>query len=115
LHFKLPNSELNQQMAAVRPGVFGDTGLTSFLKALFDLGATRPNLDVKLVGGSKSNGGLESFDIGARNLLLARRFLWMNGLIVSREDTGGSDYRTVRLEMAGGRVVVKDPHGSYEI
>ncbi len=115
LHFKLPNSDLNQQMANEKPAVFGDTGLKSFLEQLFNFGATRPNLDVKLVGGSKSLGSSDFFNIGERNLLLARRFLWMNGLIVSKEDTGGGDYRTVRLEMATGRVTVKDPRGTYEI
>jgi len=115
LHFKLPHSDLNQQMATEQPGVFGDTGLKSFLEQLFSFGATRPNLDIKLAGGSKSMGSSDFFNIGERNLLLARRFLWMNGLIVSKEDTGGGDYRTVRLEMATGRVTVKDPRGTYEI
>ena len=115
LHFKLPHSDINQQMAQQKPGVFGDTGMVTFLQELYDLGATKPNLDVKLVGGSKSMGSSDYFNIGARNLLLARRFLWMNGLIVSREDTGGGDYRTVRLEMATGKVTVKDPKGTYEI
>jgi chemotaxis protein CheD len=102
-------------MAVHRPAVFGDTGLTSFLQELLEAGATRPRLDVKLIGGSKSLGTSDFFNIGERNLLLARRFLWMNGLIVSREDTGGGDYRTVRLEIATGRVTVKDPRGVYEL
>ena len=114
LHFKLPHSELNPAMAAARPAVFGDTGLTAFLEGLFKLGATRPQLEVKLAGGAQAmNGG--SFNIGERNLLLARRFLWMNGLLVSKEDTGGHDYRTLRLEMATGRVMLQDPRGAYEL
>lgn len=115
LHFKLPESALNQEMASQKPGVFGDTGLASFLAGLLELGATRPHLEIKLVGGAKSLGSSDFFNIGERNLLMARRFLWMNGLIVSKEDTGGGDYRTVRLEMATGRVTVKDPRGTYEI
>ncbi len=59
--------------------------------------------------------GRNSFNIGERNLLLARRFLWMNGLLVSKEDTGGHDYRTLRLEMATGRVMLQDPRGAYEL
>lgn len=115
LHFKLPTSDLNQEMAVQKPAVFGDTGMAAFLKELFDLGATRPNLDMKLIGGAKSMPGSNFFNIGERNLLLARRFLWMNGLMVSREDTGGGDYRTVRMEMETGKVIVKDPRGTYEI
>ena len=115
LHFKLPNSDLNRPMAQSKPGVFGDTGLAFFLQELLGLGATRPQLDLKLIGGAKSLGPSDFFNIGERNLLLARRFIWMNGLIVSKEETGGGDYRTVRLEMATGRVTVKDPRGLHEI
>ncbi len=114
LHFKLPHSELNPRMAADKPGVFGDTGLKAFLEELFGQGATRPQLEIKLAGGAQSL-GTGSFNIGQRNLLLARRFLWMNGLLVSREDTGGHDYRTLRLEMATGRVLLQDPRGAYEL
>jgi chemotaxis protein CheD len=90
--------------------------LTAFLGDLFEQGATRPYLDIKLVGGAKSlKTPSEFFNIGERNLILAKRFLWKNGLIVSRENTGGNDYRTLSLEMAGGRVFIKDPRGVFEL
>ncbi len=116
LHFKLPHSQINPGMASTHPAMFGDTGLEAFLRGMFQAGATKPNLDIKLAGGAK---GLASagdfFNIGERNLLIAQRVFWMNGLIVSRKDTGGNDYRTVKLEMATGRVTIKDPHNTYEL
>jgi chemotaxis protein CheD len=115
LHFKLPHSGLNQEMAQRQPAVFGDTGMTAFLGELLRKGASKPFLEVRLAGGAKSSRAGDLFNIGERNLLLARRFLWMNGLLVLREDTGGEEYRTVRLEMAAGKVTVKGPGGSYEL
>jgi chemotaxis protein CheD len=113
LHFMLPDSNLNPPKADTRPAMFGDTGLAAFLGELTRLGATKPNLVVKLAGGARSlNGSPEFFNIGERNLILAKRFLWQKGLIVAGEDTGGSDYRTVMLEMRTGRVFVKDPRGT---
>jgi chemotaxis protein CheD len=116
LHFMLPDSNLNQVKAAAHPAMFGDTGLTAFLVDLFSKGATKPNLEIKLAGGARSlSESSDFFNIGERNLILAKRFLWMNGLIVSNEDTGGSDYRTVMLEMETGRVFIKDPRGTCKL
>ncbi len=116
LHFKLPHSDLNPDMAKANPALFGDTGLEAFLRHLFQLGATKPYLEIKLAGGAKSLGNAGAFfNIGERNLLIAQRFFWMNGLMVSRKEIGGSDYRTVKLEMETGRVTVKDPRETYEI
>src|SRR5258708_20340742 len=58
LHFKLPHSELNPGMAAANPALFGDTGLEMFLKRLFQQGATRPYLEIKLAGASKGMSGI---------------------------------------------------------
>ncbi len=116
LHFKLPHSDINPGMASTHPAMFGDTGLDAFLRRIFLAGASKPDLDIKLAGGAK---GLATpgdfFNIGERNILIAQRVFWMNGLIVTRKDTGGNDYRTVKLEMATGRVTIKDPHHTYEI
>jgi chemotaxis protein CheD len=116
LHFMLPDSGMNEEKAERRPAMFGDTGLAAFLKELFDRGATRPHLEVKLAGGARAlSGSLDFFKIGERNLLTAKRFLWMNGIFVSKEDTGGNEYRTVYLDLATGRVVIKDPSGKYPL
>ncbi len=116
LHFMLPDSILNQEKAAARPAMFGDTGLTSFLNMVFGLGASRANLVIKLAGGAKPLASTNDFfNIGERNLVLAKQFLWKNGLMVTREDTGGTDYRTMYLEMETGRVVLKGSQGVWEL
>lgn len=114
LHFQLPSSDLDQPLAAAKPAVFGDTGIAFFLRELFGLGASPSRLDIKLMGGAQPPDP-DYFNIGYKNLLSARRCLAVKGLAISREDTGGMDYRTVSLEMTTGRVTVKDSGGLYEI
>ena len=115
LHFMLPDSRINPEKAAAQPAMFADTGLTAFLNELFFLGATRKNLWVKLAGGSKVLKDGEFFDIGRRNLLVAKKLLWKNDLPVLAEETGGEMSRTLRLRMEEGITLVKDTQGEREL
>lgn len=114
LHFMLPASSVNPEKARQNPAMFGDTGLPLFLQRLFERGATRRHLVIKLAGGAEINGP-DSFEIGKRNLLLARRLLWKNAIAPVAEACGGRIGRTLRLDMGTGRVQLKDPAGDHEL
>ena len=114
LHYMLPASAVNPAKALENPAMFGDTALPLFLQELFERGATRKHLVLKLAGGAAINGP-DSFEIGKRNLLLARRLLWKNALAPAAEAVGGSVSRTLRLELATGRVLLKEPSGEREL
>lgn len=114
LHFMLPMSSVNPEKAALNPAMFGDTGMPLFLEKLFQLGATRRHLALKLAGGAEITGH-DSFEIGRRNLLLARRMLWKNALAPAAEAVGERMSRTLRLEVGSGRVLLKDPTGEREL
>lgn len=115
LHFMLPDSRINPEKAIAQPAMFADTGLTAFLNELFAQGATRKTLQVKLAGGSKVLKDGEFFDIGRRNLLVAKKMLWKNNLPVLAEETGGEVSRTLRLRMEDGKTLVKDAQGEREL
>lgn len=115
LHFMLPDSRINPEKAQAQPAMFADTGLTVFLDELFSLGATRKTLQVKLAGGAKVLKDGEFFDIGRRNLMMAKKLLWKNNLPILSEDTGGEASRTLRLRMGDGCILVKDGSGEREL
>jgi chemotaxis protein CheD len=110
LHFMLPLSSVNPEKAAANPAMFGDTGLPALLEGLFRLGAQRRSLELRLAGGAEISGG-DAFEIGRRNILLARRLLWKNGLAPIAESVGGRQSRTIKLEVGSGRVLLKEPGG----
>jgi chemotaxis protein CheD len=114
LHFMLPDSAVNPEKANGQPAMFGDTGLRDFFQDLFDKGASRVHLRIKLAGGASFKTG-DMFDIGKRNLLVAKRMLWKNKLLVVSEDVGGETSRTLRLEIGTGKVFLKDSKGEREI
>jgi len=113
LHYMLPASAVNPEKARENPAMFGDVGLPQFLQQLFRLGATKRGLVIKLAGGAEISRS-DSFEIGKRNLLLARSLLWKNALVPAAEAVGGKIGRTVRLEIATGRARLKDPAGERE-
>jgi chemotaxis protein CheD len=115
LHSMLPDSRINPEKAQAQPAMFSDTGLALFLNDLFALGATRRTLQVRLAGASKVLKEGDFFDIGRRNLLMAKKLLWKNNLPVLAEETGGTASRTLRLRMEDGKTLVKDALGEHEL
>jgi chemotaxis protein CheD len=115
LHFMLPDSTWNPEKALMQPSMFGNTGIEKFIQELFNRGASRKTLRMKLAGGSSMRNGGEFFNIGKRNFLMAKRVLWKNGILVLGEDVGGESSRTIRLVMSTGKVWIKDGSGEREL
>jgi len=107
LHFMLPESRLDAGKAAQRPCMFADTGLAVLLEELERLGGQRRRLSIKLAGGAQVLDKANFFGIGQRNYTAVRRLLWKEGLLIDAEDVGGTDIRTVELDLATGRLNVK--------
>lgn len=107
LHYQLPNSTLDTQKAKDKPFMFADTGIYTLYKAMTSMGVTKKFLEVKIAGGSTMKMGPKGFDIGKRNYLAARKFLWQEGLFVDAEDIGGSSPRNVYMNIEDGTVIVR--------
>lgn len=107
LHAMMPVSSMDPVRAAENPGMFADTGAMALLKSVFDRGATRANLVAKVVGAATQVDQHGLFRIGERNLMVIRRVLWKNDILIAAEDCGGAVSRTLMLEMATGRTFVK--------
>jgi len=55
------------------------------------------------------------FRIGERNLTVFRMFMRKHGMSIKAADVGGTITRTVRLEIASGRVLVKSNDQEVEL
>jgi len=107
LHFMLPDSALSPEKAKSNPAMFCDTGVPGLFRAAYELGATKNRLVVKVAGGSQLLDDNGTFNIGKRNYVALRKIFWKNGVMIDREDVGGSVGRTVRLQVGTGAVTVK--------
>ena len=104
LHYMLPESGLDRDKARDNPHMFADTGIPLLFRRSYELGAEKRRLVVCVAGGAQVMDDAGVFNIGKRNALALRKILWKAGVLIHSESLGGSVSRTVRMEMATGRV-----------
>jgi chemotaxis protein CheD len=115
LHYMLPQSSISPEKARSNPAMFADTGIPHLFRSAYELGAVKKRLIVKVAGGSSLLDDNGTFNIGKRNYIILRKIFWKNGILIDAEDVGGSISRTVRLEVATGRVTVKNRGKEIEL
>lgn len=99
------------------PGKYADTAVPALLAAVLALGADRRGLIVKAAGGAQmfANGsGARTMAIGDRNDEAVRAALAQAGLHLRAADIGGARGRTLRVDVATGRVTVRTVGGPEE-
>ena len=103
LHYMLPLSKIDPEKAASNPYMFGDTGIPAFFMEAYKLGAKKENICVVMAGGADIIDKCNFFDIGNRNIFIARKIFWKNGIMITAEETGGNHPRTMFLDIGSGK------------
>jgi chemotaxis protein CheD len=102
-HIVLPQSTETDR----KPGKFADLAVPALIDRVIQAGAGRRRLEAVLAGGARMF-ELGELDIGARNEEAVRAGLAASGVPIRASATGGSRGRTLRVEVAGGTVTVKE-------
>ena len=103
----LPESSLDPGKAEKNPYLFADTGIPLLFHQAYSHGAEKSRLVVCLAGGAQVINDAAVFNIGKRNCLAVRKVLWRAGVMIRSESVGGSEARTVRLEVGTGRFMLR--------
>ena len=111
VHYMLPESSMSNGSSNPRPWMYADTGISLLLRVAIQNGADKRRLAVFAAGGAHVMDDNGVFNIGKRNCLALRKALWKSGLVAHAEETGGSEARTVRMEVGTGRVWLHAPGG----
>lgn len=113
-HAFLPDSSANRSSQGHEPQIcrFVDTALQNMLETMDKIGVPRRELVIKMFGGGQgvSVSNLEpsgSYNIGRRNIEMAKKLLKFARLDISAEDTGGSLGRKLMFNTRTGEVWVK--------
>jgi chemotaxis protein CheD len=109
LHVMLPLSTIDPEKADRNPFMFVDTGFPRLLIECLMAGAQRQRLEIRVAGGANSQerGENDFFQIGKRNFIILRKLLWQNGFLLKSYDVGGTNSRTMSLEISSGKVTIK--------
>lgn len=108
LHFMLPDSSLDPAKAQKNPYMFADTGIPLLFRGAYKLGAKKNRMQVVVVGGAQVSKGKDFFNIGKRNYLAVRKIFWKNNVMVNFKSVGGTENRTLRLDIKDGRTWLKE-------
>lgn len=121
LHFQLPDSTMDREMAESHPAMFADTGLQLLLSKLTRLGGDPKRTLIRIAGGAQMIGGPkihglrgslmpgEGTGVGKQNYLAIRKLLWRHGLMLEGEAVGGGQGRTLGLTIGTGEFWVTSP------
>jgi len=116
LHALLPHIELDPVRARDQPAMFVESGLPALFRACYAQGARKERLVVHLAGaGANTIPERDHFEIGRRNLLMARKLFWKNSILVSGQDVGGNAPRTLSLRMDTGAATVRSAGSSIQL
>ncbi len=106
IHIALPDSSIDSVKAKARPAYFADTGLAKMFNEISSLGTNRKNVWIKIAGGANIMDENNTFNIGKRNILAVKKWLWKNRFGVIKEDVGGMGSRTVSLNVDDGTITI---------
>jgi len=103
LHYMLPESRIDRTKAEKNPFMFGDTGIPLLFETAYEYGAEKSRLKVILAGGASVIDCNDTFNIGKRNIIMARKLFWKNNVMISGEHIGGTISRTLYLDIESGK------------
>jgi chemotaxis protein CheD len=112
LHFQLPDSSMDRELAESHPAMFADTGLQLLVSKMTRLGGDPKRALIRIAGGAAIIGGpriagpgaapSEGTGVGKQNYLAIRKLLWRHGLMLEGEAVGGGQGRTLGLTLGTG-------------
>jgi chemotaxis protein CheD len=102
LHYMLPLSQVDKAKAETNPMMFGDVGIPLLFEEAYKLGAKKERLRVVIAGGAQVFAQEDTFAIGKRNIVIARKLFWKNNILIAAENVGGTIPRTFYLEIGSG-------------
>ncbi len=116
LHAMLPLSTIDTEKAKRHPYMYVDTGVPRLFLESYKLGAKKERIILTVAGGAQTReGDGDFFAIGKRNMVMLRKLLWKNGVLIKAEETGGTISRTMTLRLTDGAVILRTAGADREL
>ena len=117
LHCMLPDSSIDRTRAAGNPCMYVDSGMKVMLDDFYRNGSLKNDLIIRVAGASSSKVNEEEdfFQIGRRNFVSLRKYLWNEGIMLKAYDVGGCGSRTVTLDVENGKMLIKSKGSLKEL
>lgn len=107
LHYMLPLSSAEPTKAKANSYMFGDSGIPNFFMEAYRMGAVKQRLKVAIAGGAGTRQDTDMFQIGLRNIQIARALFTKNNIGITAEHVGGNIPRTMYMTIKTGHVWIE--------
>lgn len=107
LHVMMPDSSVAPEKARRQPFAYVDTAIPRMFRAAANHGISPKRTRCCVVGGAAMIASPAHFEIGKRNVLALRKALWKEGVFIDREEVGGNESRSIRLDLKTGAVTMR--------
>jgi chemotaxis protein CheD len=107
LHYMLPKPVAESTESTKPPAMFATRGIPLLFRTAYDFGAKKNSLVVCAAGAAGFLNDEAGFQIGKRNRTMMRKLFWKNNIVLAAEDTGGSEARTMSLDLSTGTVTIR--------
>lgn len=111
-HIMLPDSSLENGSPSFNPLKYIDTGIPVLYKKMYEFHAQKSRIRNAIIGGAQIMDDNNYFNIGDRNFAAVRKIFWRNNVLINKKHVGDRINRTVRLEVATGKITIKLSSGS---
>lgn len=101
-HYMLPSGGRGD----IRSCKYGNVAIPELVKRMLKMGSNKNNIRAKIFGGSETSRPDSVFNIGERNILIARKLLDSESIPVVSESVGGTFSRKVVFNTASGEVFI---------
>jgi chemotaxis protein CheD len=115
LHAMLPDSAMDPARAGNDPFLYVDSGIAELFRRLECKGASLRRTKCCVAGGAAMMADAAQFETGRRNYLAVKKAFWKLGIFIEREDIGGSETRTIRLDLTTGQIDLRKGGGPGRI
>jgi chemotaxis protein CheD len=107
LHVMMPDSSVAPEKALTQPFACVDTAVPRMFEEVAKAGISPKRTRCCVVGGAAMIASPAHFEIGKRNVLALKKALWREGVFINREEVGGNESRSVRLDLRTGAVTMR--------
>lgn len=111
-HVMLPDDTVGKQDSS-SPAKFGNTAAKALLEEMKKVGVNPYIIVARITGGANmfKNVSPDMKDIGKENAEQVKKSLQALHIKIIAEDVGGTTGRTIELDTATGRLIIKNIHG----
>ena len=109
LHIMQPKAPAELAQTRKSPYMYADSGIPMMFRQAYEKGAQKRRLQVRVAGGAQILDDKGVFNIGQRNCEAMKKIFWRAGVQIQAGDTGGRSARTMRFDLASGRIFLRSP------